>query len=817
MSWQTPAMLSPYRVLDLCDHRGHLAGAILAALGAEVIAIEPPGGSAARRLGPFVDDVAGPDRSLTHLAYNRDKRSVVLDLATEAGRAALRELAAGADVLLESEDPGVLAGLGLGYDDLAALNPALVYASLTPFGQDGPKAHYAHSDLMVMASSCTLALTGDTDRAPVRVTVPQGYHFGAASAAGAVLVTLHERARSGLGQHVDVAAQAVATLGTQCGVLAAGVNAPVGIRAAGGARLGIIDIRLVYPCADGWVSITHVFGPVIGPASGRLVAWAHEEGFCDRDLVDKNWADYAVLLESGEEPIENWERAKAAVEALCRSKTKAELLEGAMTRGLYLAPIASPRDVAESEQLAHRGYFAPMQLPDEPERAVAAPAFFAKLTGVAQPVLGRAPRLGEHTDAVLAEPRRRPAVGTPHPPAAEGDGPLAGLKVLDFTWSIAGPHHTRVLADCGATVVKVESTTRLDAARGYQPIHDNVGGAEQSALFDTMNAGKHSLTLDLSRPEGLAVARDLVRWADVVCESYTPKAMRAWGLDYAGVRALNPSVVMLSTCLAGQDGPLALFAGFGNLGAALAGFYGLAGWPDRAPAGPFGAYTDYTSTHFMLATLLAALDHRRRTGEGAYIDLSQAEAASWFLLPALLDWTVNGRVMSRIGNADPQLSPHGVYRCAGADDWVAIACRDDADWARLAGVMGRAELAEVPTAERLARREEFDALVEAWTSTVGRFEVESTLQAAGVPAHVVQTSADCLADPQLRHRGHFLRLEHPDRLCLVENTRFRLSRTPPVVRARAPFLGEHTFEVLSELLGYDVDRIADLAAAEALG
>lgn len=812
-------MLSPYRVLDLCDHRGHLAGAILAGLGADVVAVEPPDGSAARRLGPFVDDVAGPDRSLTHLAYNRNKRSVVLDVTTQDGREQLRALAAGADVLLESEDPGVLAALGLGYADLAAVNPSLVYASLTPFGQHGPKAGYAHTDLTVMASACTLNLTGDSDRPPVRVTVPQGYHFGAASAAGAVMVALHERARSGLGQHIDVAAQCVATLGTQTGVLAAGVNAPVGRRAAGGARLGIIDIRLVYPCADGWVSITHVFGPVIGPASGRLVAWAHEEGFCDRDLVDKNWCDYAVLLESGEEPIENWERAKAAVEALCLSKTKVELLAEAMIRGLYLAPIASPRDVLASKQLAHRGFFRPIDLPDDPERTVQAPAFFTRVHGVDQPQLGRAPRLGEHTVEVLAEPPRRPSAPAQPAgaPAAAALAALAGLKVLDFTWSIAGPHHTRVLADCGATVVKVESTVRLDAARGYQPIHDNVAGAEQSALFDTMNAGKHSITLDLSRPEGLAVARDLVRWADVVCESYTPKAMRAWGFDYAGLQALNPSVVMLSTCLAGQDGPLANFAGFGNLGAALAGFYGLAGWPDRAPAGPFGAYTDYTSTHFMLATLLAAIDHRRRTGQGCHIDLSQAEAASWFLAPALLDWSVNGRVMERTGNTDLEMVPHGVYPAAGEDRWVAVSCRDDADWARLAGVLGRPDLASLTTGQRREREAELDALVAAWTAGRDPLEVEATLQAEQVPAHLVAGSADCLADPQLAHRHHFLVLDHPDRRCLVENTRFRLLRTPPVVQRRAPFLGEHTFEVLSEMLGYDADRIADLAAAEALG
>src|SRR5215218_3954311 len=200
-------MLSPYRVLDLTDERGHFTGYLLAALGADVVAVEPPGGSRARRLAPFVGDEPGAERSLTHFAYNRGKRSVVLDLEDEAGRDDFRRLVAGADVLVESADPGRLAALGLGPDDLARLNPALVHVSVTAFGQDGPKASWPATDLTVMASGAALALTGDDDRPPVRVSVPQAFNLGAAAAAGATIMALLERGRSGRGQHVDVAAQ----------------------------------------------------------------------------------------------------------------------------------------------------------------------------------------------------------------------------------------------------------------------------------------------------------------------------------------------------------------------------------------------------------------------------------------------------------------------------------------------------------------------------------------------------------------------------------------------------------------------------------
>ena len=351
-------------------------------------------------------------------------------------------------------------------------------------------------------------------------------------------------------------------------------------------------------------------------------------------------------------------------------------------------------------------------------------------------------------------------------------------------------------------------------------MHDNIAGLENSALFDTMAAGKRSLALDLSKPGSLDVVRDLVAWSDVVIESYSPKAMKKWGLDYANLRAIRSDVIMVSTCLAGQTGPLASFAGYGNLGAAFAGFYGLAGWPDRPPAGPFGAYTDYTSTHFLAAVTLAAIDHRRRTGEGQHIDLAQSEAAQLFLAPALLAASAGAAQIERNGNRDPHMAPHGVYPVRGDDRWIAIACEDDERWARLVTLMGRDDLAvdaELATVEgRLARADELDDAVAVWTTDLDGTELVDRLQAAGIAAHGVADGADCLADPQLAAAGHFVTLDHPDRLCLVENTRFRLSRTPGAPRCRAPFLGEHTWEVLTDLLGYDAERIAELAAAELL-
>ena len=276
--------------------------------------------------------------------------------------------------------------------------------------------------------------------------------------------------------------------------------------------------------------------------------------------------------------------------------------------------------------------------------------------------------------------------------------------MLDFTWVVAGPLTTRLLADHGATVVRIESEKRLDAVRAGGPFLAGLTGVEDSAGWHNYAAGKHSLQLDSPTPQPQPVVVDLVRWADLVIESFTPGVIPALGFGYDVLRAINPAVVMCSTSLMGQTGPLAQFSGFGNLAAALTGFYEITGWPDRRPAGPFLAYTDYVAPRFAALAALAAVDHARRTGEGQYVDIAQGEAALHLLAPALLDWTINGRVVTRRGNDDATCVPHGVYPGAGTDRWVAIACQDDAQWRRLAAVIGRDDLADLTATDRRTRR-----------------------------------------------------------------------------------------------------------------
>lgn len=325
-------MLSPYRVLDLSDEQGIFCSFVLGELGADVVCVEPPGGSQARRQGPFAGDVRGPERSLFWWAYARNKRSVVLDPESPDDRDALLRLIESADVLVESRKPGEMERLGLGFEELSRLNPALVYVSVTPFGQTGPKASWAASDLTVFAASGALWLTGDADRPPVRISVPQSFLHAGAEAAAATLVALHERRRSGRGQHVDISAQQAVTLATQSDIVAAAVNSAGASRSAGGGKVGDLELRISYPARDGHVSITHLFGRAFGPATARLMRAVCEDGFCDEELRDKDWIAIVSLIVEGAEPVETHDLAKAAIAAWTASKTKAELLEIAMER-----------------------------------------------------------------------------------------------------------------------------------------------------------------------------------------------------------------------------------------------------------------------------------------------------------------------------------------------------------------------------------------------------------------------------------------------------------------------------------------------------
>ncbi|RYE03791.1 MAG: CoA transferase [Sphingomonadales bacterium] len=396
---------------------------------------------------------------------------------------------------------------------------------------------------------------------------------------------------------------------------------------------------------------------------------------------------------------------------------------------------------------------------------------------------------------------------------------LAGLKVLDLAWVVAGPAIGRSLADYGATVVRVESSTRIETARFMGPFPDGLADPNRSALFGTYNAGKLGISIDLRSEAGQAILEDLVRWADVLVESFAPGQLARWGMAPDRLRAINPRLIGLSSSLMGQTGPYSNFGGYGNMGAAVAGFQQIVGNADALPIGPYGPYTDYVGPRFALVALLAALDQRRRSGEGCWIDIAQAESGIQFLGPQIAHGAATGEYPGANGNRDASFAPHGVFRCEGEDEWIAIVARDDAEWATLAALIG-GDAMDARFATLAGRKQDEDrleAVVAGWTASRSPAAIEAQLQGLGIPAHRASSSADMLADPQLQARGHFVHLPHPlGGESVFDASRYALSETPARYSRTAPHFNRDRDFVLQDLLGYDAARVAELDAAGVL-
>jgi benzylsuccinate CoA-transferase BbsF subunit len=395
--------------------------------------------------------------------------------------------------------------------------------------------------------------------------------------------------------------------------------------------------------------------------------------------------------------------------------------------------------------------------------------------------------------------------------------PLAGIRVIDLTSTIAGPSALRHLADYGAQVVKVESEAHPDGSRWSTPHAGNQKGLNRSGYYAAYNAGKISLSLNMRLPEAKEILSRLIEVSDIIVEAYVPGVIGRWGFDYEHVRQINPKIIMASHCLQGQTGPYRRHRGFGHLAGGMSGWYDLTGFEGEEPLGPYSAYTDFLAWPYLLNALLVALELRDLTGEGQYIDHAQIESSTHFLATGLLDLQLNGRLATRRANREDYAAPNNAYQCAGDDRWVALSVREDEEFEALCGVIGTPELAEDARFDSFAGRkineEALDALIAAAVRDAEPFELARRLQGAGVSAGVVAKAQDLFEDPQLQHRGGFVELTHPEiGVHHVHRGTFRISGVEAGPFFAAPLLGQHTHEICSEILGYDEEQIAAYAA-----
>jgi len=392
---------------------------------------------------------------------------------------------------------------------------------------------------------------------------------------------------------------------------------------------------------------------------------------------------------------------------------------------------------------------------------------------------------------------------------------LRGVKVADFSWLISGPLTAKFLGDCGAEVIHIESTTNPDNLRSTIPMKDNIPGINRSAVFARYNSSKYGITLNLKDARGVNIAYKLVEWADIVIENFRTGTMDRLGLGYDQLKRIKSDIIMVSLPMFGHDGPFAGHPGLGSQLADIVGFGNITGWPNRPPSSPPGAYTDFITPYYATAAIMGALDYRRRTGRGQYIEISQYEAGIQFLAPVIMDWLVNSREPVRAGNECSGLCPYGVYRCDGTDSWCAISVYNDQEWEGLCRAMGRPELIDDPRfstlLSRLQNRAAVDSVIQAWTESRTAEEVMHILQQAGVAAGAVSNGREVLEDRQLNARGFYSRLTHPE---IGSHSYLR----PPFIfqhgsigpTSPAPCLGQHNEYVYKNIVGLSDDEFVQL-------
>jgi crotonobetainyl-CoA:carnitine CoA-transferase CaiB-like acyl-CoA transferase len=768
------SLLAGIRVVDLTGEPAQLTGRILADLGADVVHVEGPDGEPLRSVPPV-----GPDgESLRFSLWNAGKATVVVSGADDPQ---LMSLLSSADAVLTTPGwPGAI-------EVEPSVAPQVVWVAVTPFGLSGPRAGWRASDLGVMAASGNMYSTGDSDRPPVRCTEPSAYAHTGPEAALAVLSGLASNGP----QRVDISMQEtvqVANMG------AGGRFARGGFR---GRRSGATTgrTREIWSCADGFVSFGLRGGKARVANLQTITRLVDEAGLATPALTERDWSTYNHNEVSDDE----LRAIEQPIAAYFMTRTMTELYEVACQTHLMLAPANSPKELYGSAQLTERGFF----------DGAGRPAHFVVVRsadGLAAPARIRDP-------AGPAGPRPPRTGGSRSTASDAGPAPAwAGTRILEFGSGAAGPIASRYFVEHGAEVIRVESRSRPDFLRVYALGPGNPHGLEGSEMFDALNVGKRSVTLNLKHPRAVELARRLVGWADAVAENFAPRAMRGFGLDYDRLAEDKPDLVMVSACLQGQTGPHKDYPGFGGQGSALAGFNWLTGWPDREPVGPFGTITDSLAPRFVATALAAGLLYRRRTGRGVYLDVAQVEAGAYTLAPWLLDYRVNGRTLVRMGNRSPRAVPHGAFPAAGRDRWVAIAAWDDDDWSALLKVVGDIGDPGWTLADRESRIDEIESALGRWTSGREAEVVAQLLQAAGIEAVPVADFGDVYEDAQLRERQHFVTLTHPYLgESGYERNGFRLSNSPSGYSRPSPTLGQDNDYVFGEVLGLSAQQRSMMA------
>jgi crotonobetainyl-CoA:carnitine CoA-transferase CaiB-like acyl-CoA transferase len=786
--------LDGIRVVELATGvSGPYCGKLLAGLGADVLKLEPPEGDKSRHEGPFPGDVADRERSGLFLHLNTGKRGGLFTNAGAVHRALLE-----ADVLiLDRESQKQLAGEGITLERLRRGHPSLVILVVTSFGLTGPYANFKGGELVTYALGGYMMLTGSGDREPIKSYGSLiGYEAGAHAALGS-MAAIFARERTGEGQVVDVSAMEAATF--MLGAVEQSAHFYGRVARRNGTRLLGFPAEHSYPstirpCKDGFVHCH---------SNNRhldlLGAMIPHPRLLEPDLL-------ATMMGHADE-------IDSIMDDWLRTRTRAEIVATAQELRLPFTEVRSPGEVLADPHNAARGSFVtvqhpgagPLLQPGAPIRMSATPWF----TGPA-PMLGSEPAGAAWSDRTSepAHTTRTMRLGRP----------LDGVRVIDFTNAVAGPIAGFILADLGADVIKIEAPTarRLHAA-GTAPRRD--GGDDLSydrmMTFNELNHGKRGVSLDIALPHGHKLFLELAARSDILIENFAPRVLGNLGIDYEALKAVNPGIIVVSMPAFGHNGPYRDRIAYGPGIDAMSGCSHLTGYADGPPMKPGNFFCDQNAgVHAAFATL-AALRHRRETGEGQKVELAMIEGEFQIMGDAYIDFVMNGRERMRAGNDHPRMAPHDAFPCKGEDAWIAIAVENDEQWRSLCAVIGRPDLATdlrfAVEADRHANRADLRDPISRWTGQRSHYAAQAELQAAGVPAGAVLNALELLHDPHVVARHGFEYVDVPNvGSAPYPRVAFTLNETPVPVRGPAPGFGQHNREVFGELLGRSDEQLLEL-------
>ena len=806
--FRTRTILNGLRVVECGEGiSAAFASKLMADLGADVVKVEEPTGDILRWRGPFAPgEEPDPEKSGLFLYLNANKRGVTIDPTAPGLKADFDRLLSSADILVHNFHPSDRPLRGLESEALSKRFPSLITVGISPFGDSGPYKDWKGYALNIEnAGGMAFLAPGASEYAdlpPLRAFGDQADYQGGLHACFAALAMYLNRFNGGAPSSIEISEQ-------EC--IAAMLEMNLMHYTYTGretSRLGkrVIGPWLLSECRDG-----HAFVACAEePQWQRMVElmgdpeWTHEELFKDRIARGANSDALNLFMR---EWMSSW--------------NKEELFHAGQAKRIPFAKVNTMKDIRDDVQLNYRNYFITLDYPEREEiRVPGAPSRYGVNNSIART---GAPRLGQDNDELLGKSGTSPTPEDPGPARLSSERlPLAGIRILDFTWAWAGPFATLQLAHLGAEVLRIESEKRVCITRAIPPFADEVPGPNRAGYFNQYNQGKRSITLNLADPAGLQVAYDLVPYCDVVVENFAGGVASKMGLGYEKLRQLRPDVIMLSMSGYGQDGPYCGYLGYGPPAAALSGFFFTIGYQGMPPMELGTSYMDPNAGIFGAIAVINALIHRKRTGHGQYIDQSQLETAVQLMAEGLLQYQITGKEPERVGNHHPIMSPHNTYKASGnADKWVSIAVGTEDQWRALCAVMGKPELVQdlrfsTPSA-RKQNEDELDSIISGWTSSRDRWEITEALQRAGVAAFPSMSNQDLATNEHLRERGYLVRLEHPE---VGRRTHvgipWTLGGRSSGVASPAPLRGTDTDAVLSKLLGYSAEKIDRLRNAGTL-